>query len=1037
MRNPLTPERWRQIDDLYQEAAALAPDRRRDLLTRACAGDAELRREVEALLAAESAAMEYFGAVEDYPTVCETTLAEAKRADSTAGPVGPEQAGGWFVRAAVAGLAAVFVIQLSMSALILSDISQDRFGFRVSRDRQGLSVVEIFPGSPAAERLLIGDYLLSINDETRLSRTYPEEVLRRIEPGAACRLLVRRGAQEIPVELSSVPYSYLNLRRVRYLVTCLSRGLIYLVVALLILLLRRNDRFTTIGVLVFGSLAVLTLKQLFSAAGYSNTGWEPWIHLPVLLLYGGVIFIPLSFHLALLFPPAATPPLTGFWRLLRDALYAVMIVLTIPAWVNALAPYHGAAAAILFADEHLWYTLYLDAADWYFILGAGCIVAAHLRSYLALKLPDQRRRIKPVVYGTTAAVSSAVLVALIELIQRYSGSFDSAWVARSEMLASIAGLLAGGMAAAWVYAFLTRRIYDMRIVIWLGLRYLLAKKGLEMLLLAPILGLIYQVSARSDQSVREIFAGQPLPIILFVLVSLSLYFRPRLRRRLDRRFWREPYDQGQVLYRLSDEIKQFKSLPELCRSTSDQLGSVLHPSRVYFLFRQTKSRDLHLSYPPDPALAEAGLPEHSALFQLMRRRADVLEYPSPDSQALPPGEAKLLERLGVTLLTPMLDWQGQLVGLMLLGQKRSEAPYSPTDHRLLLAIARQVATVFEVTQLRQQVERKTRTEWEVLARVAPENVDLLRECLHCGRCFDAGQEECPDCRCSLELTLPIARTIENRYRLERTIGKGGMGAVYRAVDLRLRREVAIKIVNASYFGDQTALRRFDKEARAIAQLSHPNIVKVFDSGRTDLGGAWLVMELVEGATMREELNRHRRLAPMTVAKWFDQLLEGIGAAHRTGIVHRDLKPENVLIDRGQDPEGRVKILDFGLAKMTQMEALGDSSSLTQSGMVVGTPGYMSPEQLEGRPVNERSDLFAIGVMWIEALTGDRPFNGKTLTEQLQAIERRQFRLPDDPGLELIAHRCLAFAPNDRYPTATHLRRVLIAALIGGRRELGF
>jgi serine/threonine protein kinase len=279
------------------------------------------------------------------------------------------------------------------------------------------------------------------------------------------------------------------------------------------------------------------------------------------------------------------------------------------------------------------------------------------------------------------------------------------------------------------------------------------------------------------------------------------------------------------------------------------------------------------------------------------------------------------------------------------------------------------------------------------------------------------------------LTLPVGRTIANRYQLERKIGKGGMGFVYRATDTILRRDVAIKIINADCFGDRLALRRFDKEARAAARLSHPNIIKVFDYGRTEIGGAWLVMELVEGITMREELNRQRRLAPATIVKWFDQLTDGVAAAHRSGIIHRDLKPENVLIDQSHGEQTQIKILDFGLAKLNLPEtSLTGGSTITRPGMLIGTPGYMSPEQLMGEGVSERSDVFAIGIMLVEALTGNRPFKGKTVTEHLQAIQSRSYGLPNDNMLSQIAQKCLAPDPRDRYQTVLELRQELLLSI---------
>lgn len=390
----------------------------------------------------------------------------------------------------------------------------------------------------------------------------------------------------------------------------------------------------------------------------------------------------------------------------------------------------------------------------------------------------------------------------------------------------------------------------------------------------------------------------------------------------------------------------------------------------------------------------------------------------------------------------MNDSENQLAGVLLLGEKKSEEPYDPNDRRLLLAIAHQIATAIEVGQLRAQIKRKSKSERQVLARLDAAQINLLRECPECGLCFDASAQQCAECGSDLILPLPVERTIEERYRLERLLGKGGMGAVYVATDLRLRRAVAVKLIHADYFGDKKLLRRFEKEAQTAARLSHPNIVRVFDYGRTQTGGvtssgAWLVMELVRGVTMREELNRLGRLSPELAADWFQQLLDGLEAAHLASIVHRDLKPENVLISRDAQGQPHLQILDFGLAKLREASPLAGNpgeglTTLTKPGTIVGTLFYMSPEQLSGEMAGEPSDIFTIGVMVAEALTGHRPFYGKTPADVLEAIWRRPFRFSGDSSellaLNRVVQRCLMVSPRHRYQTVAELQAELIPAL---------
>jgi serine/threonine protein kinase len=283
----------------------------------------------------------------------------------------------------------------------------------------------------------------------------------------------------------------------------------------------------------------------------------------------------------------------------------------------------------------------------------------------------------------------------------------------------------------------------------------------------------------------------------------------------------------------------------------------------------------------------------------------------------------------------------------------------------------------------------------------------------------------------LQLTLPVERTIEGRYRLERLIGRGGMGAVYEATHLKLNHRVAVKILSGRLFGDDAALKRFQREARALARLGqHPNIVAVHDYGELQTEGAFLVMDFIEGESLAALLKRERRLAPARAAEIFAQVLEGVGEAHRAGIIHRDLKPENILVSGGE-AGGRVRLLDFGLAKLVRADA-AEAPTMTTPGVVMGTFGYMPPEQFAGGEVDCRADLFSVGVICAEALTGRRPFNGRTVVELLHSMEREEFRLrgdaPEVRRLDEVLRRALAPDRARRHASAPELRDELVAAL---------
>ena len=265
------------------------------------------------------------------------------------------------------------------------------------------------------------------------------------------------------------------------------------------------------------------------------------------------------------------------------------------------------------------------------------------------------------------------------------------------------------------------------------------------------------------------------------------------------------------------------------------------------------------------------------------------------------------------------------------------------------------------------------------------------------------------------------------YEILGQIGAGGMGEVYRAKDPRLGRDVAIKVLPASFSADDDRLRRFEQEAKAAGVLNHPNITAVYDIGQHD-GAPYVVQELLEGETLRATL-AGGRISPRRAIDYATQMAHGLAAAHEKGIVHRDLKPENLFVTR----DGRVKILDFGLAKLTQRESAGSALTNiptetrgTEPGVVMGTLGYMSPEQVRGKPADARSDIFSFGAILYEMLSGKRAFHGDSAADTMSAILRED---PPDlsvtnqnisPALERIVRHCLEKTPEQRFHSAHDL-----------------
>ena len=279
------------------------------------------------------------------------------------------------------------------------------------------------------------------------------------------------------------------------------------------------------------------------------------------------------------------------------------------------------------------------------------------------------------------------------------------------------------------------------------------------------------------------------------------------------------------------------------------------------------------------------------------------------------------------------------------------------------------------------------------------------------------------------------------FRILEKIGAGGMGVVYRAHDDRLDRDVAIKVLPPSLSRDSVRLRRFEQEARAAAALNHPNILAIYDIGTQD-GAPYIVAELLEGESLQDRL----RTGPMPVRLATDTALQvalGLAAAHEKGIVHRDLKPGNIFITR----DSRVKILDFGLAKLTRAEPASsapDAVTLTSdsvSGAILGTVGYMSPEQVRGFPVDHRSDIFSFGAILYEMLAGKRAFRRDTPADTMSAIltidppdiSDAQRVIP--PALERVARHCLEKKPEDRFQSARDLAFDLSSVLEGSASRI--
>ncbi len=317
-------------------------------------------------------------------------------------------------------------------------------------------------------------------------------------------------------------------------------------------------------------------------------------------------------------------------------------------------------------------------------------------------------------------------------------------------------------------------------------------------------------------------------------------------------------------------------------------------------------------------------------------------------------------------------------------------------------------------------------------------MELTLLCPSCGGDLGRAASYCP--HCGAPFSVPpdtdehIGQMVANKFRIEKLIGEGGMGKVYRARIVALEKPVVLKVLRRALLSDGRTVARFRREAQAASRLSHPNSINVLDFGETDSGEHYIAMELVDGKDLHQILSTEWPLPEARVIRIVSQVLSALSEAHSAGIIHRDLKPENIMVEQLRDEPDFVKVLDFGIAKI--VDASPEDGPLTRAGFVCGTPEYMSPEQAGGGDLDARSDLYAVGVLLYQLSTGLLPFDAasgaafaaKHLTEPPIPPSRRRPGVQLSSALEKIVLKALSKNPADRPQTADAFKAELLALL---------